>query len=217
MTNDVQDFTTQEETLRAQLAELNAQKQAAVEREKQEQLDAIARYEDEATAYRNQAAKATTDDDKRKLYQYADDCEQMAAELRVQLGIVTPEQLRESVSEKETAIRNATARKINALFFKALAALLVYMFADLASSKVDMPGFFSASLKGFSEIAYTISGVFGGCWLMLTVLSAYVGTYTAKELGSDFKNTTPAVRLGVLAVLAFAILNLLTAFLSHAD
>jgi len=206
------ELNTQEQELQERLRQIAFDKEQAAKQEYQDKLDAIARHEDNAATYRNQASKALTDDDKKRLYLYAETEEQQAAELRVQLGIITPEQLQDDVSERQYQLRQATARKINGLFFKALFALVAFLLSDFASAKLE-EGFFSFALKSTAQIAYCLSGVFGGCWLACTILSGYVSTYTLNDLESDFRDTSPAVRLGVLVALILAIIHLLTGFI----
>ncbi|GAB3754581.1 hypothetical protein [Spirosoma pomorum] len=206
------ELNTQEQALQEQLRQIALDKENAAKQEYQDKLDAIAAHEDGANAYRNQAAKALTDDDKKRLYQYAETEEQLAAELRVQLGIITPEQLQDDVSERQHQQRQATWRQINGLFFKALLALVAFLISDYASAKLE-EGFLSFALKSVAQIAYSLSGVFGGCWLVCIILFGYVSTYAVSDLVNDFRETKPAVRLAILTALFAAILHLLTGFI----
>lgn len=200
----LQDLTNQESQLKAQLAQLENDKIQAAENAKQEKLGLITIYEAEANGYRNQAAKATSDSDKRKLYGFADNADELANELRAELGLV---QLA-NVENKEQSAKYKTLRKVNSLLIKAVFSLIAFFIADFTSARLEM-GFISFALKSLAQIAYSLSAVFGGCWVGCITLFSFVGNYGYNDLKHDFRDTSPTVRLCVLAFLLASVLYFL--------
>ncbi|MVM34877.1 hypothetical protein GO755_32915 [Spirosoma sp. HMF4905] len=197
----LQDLTNQETQLKAQLAQLETDKIQAAEQAKQQKLGLITTYENEAAGYRNQAAKANSDDDKRKLYGFADHADELANELRAELGLVPLA----GEENNEQFTKNETLRKVNSLLIKAAFALVAFFVADFTSARLEM-GFTSFALKSVAQIAYSLSAVFGGCWVACLLLFGFVGSYGYTDLKHDFRDTNPAVRLGVLAFLLASVL-----------
>ncbi|CCH52351.1 hypothetical protein BN8_01347 [Fibrisoma limi BUZ 3] len=203
-----------EQSLKAQLLKIEADKVEAAERQRAEQIDAIAQYEDQATAYRNQAAKAASEDDKKRLYQYAEDADEQALQLRKELGLL-PDGL-PTEAERVQAKKLKTLRSINGLLLKAMFAFVAYLFADFTSGKLEM-GFISFALKSTAQIFYCITAALGSVWLVCISLYAFVSGYCVNDLKTDFQSLSPTARLSVLAALLAAILHFLTAVVPHAN
>ena len=113
-----------EAQLQAELARLAQAKKEQAELEKAERLDLIAGCEEQAQVYREQAAKALTDDDKKRLYRYASDSETQANEYRKELGIEVPA---EDYTNTETDQKDKARLSVADLFRKAL-FFLRYLF-----------------------------------------------------------------------------------------
>lgn len=205
----LQDLNTEQAELQAKIALIEANKQAAIEQDRNEKLALITVYENEAIGYRNQAAKAT-DQDKRKLYGFANDSEKLAIELKQELGINTEnEQNYQSAQIGQT--KALTYRAVNALLLKALFALFLYVIADYVGGAVN-GGIFAYVLNTLAKILFFVSGAFGGSWLVCSILLAYFSDYVTSELLTDYQNLTPFQKLIILVSLAFALLNFFSKF-----
>ncbi|ADB36741.1 hypothetical protein [Spirosoma linguale] len=196
----------QEAELKAKLEELAAQKAQQEENEKAERLDQIAGYEEQANIYRQQAVKALSDDDKQRLYRYADDAETQANELRKELGLITPEQV-DKTEEKDNKVRGLLTH----LLRKSQFCFLAYLIGDFASAQIEA-GFFSFALKSTASVLFMVSVVLGGSWLAYSAFSPFLGKYFTSELQSDFRQAGPLARLflvlGILASFLFVLATL---------
>ncbi|GAB4043137.1 hypothetical protein [Spirosoma litoris] len=201
-----------ESELKAELARLAVEKTQQAEREREERLDQIAGYDEQANIYRQQAVKALTDEDKQRLYRYADDAESQANELRKELGLVTTEQIQDDEADKQKKVRN----RITDLLRKALFLYLIYLGGDYFSAVVEQ-GFLSFALKSVASILYAVSVTLGGSWLAYSVLSPFLSEYILNGLRTDFKQAAPVVRLGVLLGLFFSLLFVLATLAAHGN
>ncbi len=120
--------------LYTQIAELERQREAAEQAEYDAKHDQIAAHEDNAEAYRKQALKVTTDEEKQNCYRYAEIEEQQANDLRIELGLAVPEPAPqpepvdpEQVQEIE---RVRGQRAVNSLLIVAICAGLSYAFTE---------------------------------------------------------------------------------------
>lgn len=204
------DLTTQEQQLQAQLAQLAADKEAAKQRDHDEKLGLITVYENEATGYRNQAEKATADDEKQRLYRFAELADEQANDLRRELGLVSEQQQQATTEERQQAAKLNVSRKINSLLLKSLFAFVSFLIADFTSARLEL-GFISFGLKSIAQVSYFLSVAFGGCWLACTILAGFVSQYVFTGLRTDFKSLSPTARLALLVALFAAILHFFTA------
>ena len=209
------DLTTKQAELQAQLAQLEADKKQAAEQERAEQLGLITVYENEAAGYRNQAEKANSETDKKQLYQFAADADEQAYQLRRELGLL-PETEPANETERRKQAKLRTLRKINALFIKAALGLVAYLFADFTSARLEM-GFISFALKSLAQVFWFVSMAFGGCWLASVTLFGFVSYYGSNELSTDFRSLSPGVRLALLAGLLAAFLHFLMGIIPNAN
>lgn len=201
-----------EAELKAELARLAVEKTQQAEREKEEKLDQIAGYEEQAQIYRQQAVKALSDDDKQRLYRYADDAETQAQELRKELGLVTPEQIQDDEADKQ----KKTRYRVTDLLRKALFFYLTYLLGDYASAIVEQ-GFLSFALKSVTSIFYAVTITLGGSWLAYSVVSPFLSEYILKDVRTDFKQAGPTVRLALLLGLFFSILFVLATLATNGN
>jgi hypothetical protein len=204
---NVQTILTQEEQLQRQLIELNEKKAQALENERNEQLLFIERLKNDATGYRTQAEKAITDDEKRKLYKFADESDRNANDMLRSLGLLTEEQEQNEEQRKYEA-KQSTFRKINSLLFKAVGTLLLFFISDFSSAKLDA-GFLSYVLRYVSQILFFIATGFGGVWLVCILLFLFVSDYVSNELERDFRDLKPSHKFAILLGLFIAILTFL--------
>ena len=201
-----------ESELKAELERLAEVKKEQAEREKAERLDQIAGYEEQAQIYRQQAVKALTDDDKQRLYRYADDAETQAQELRKELGLITPEQIQDEETDKQQKSRAS----LTDLLRKALFFYLVYLGGDYFSAVVEQ-GFLSFALKSVASLFYAVTVTLGGSWLAYSALSPFLQNYMLRDLRTDFKQAGPVARLLVLIGLFFSILFVLATLAPHGN
>ncbi|GAB3970854.1 hypothetical protein GCM10028806_19650 [Spirosoma terrae] len=212
---NLDDLTSQEQDLQSQLEQLAFQKQQAIQAERDEKLGLITVLENEANGYRNQAAKADSDDDKQKLYRFAEVADKQANELKLELGIVSETELQASNEQRIEAQHNQVKRSINSLFLKAFFTLVAFLFADYSSAQLEA-GFLAYLLKSAGSICWAMSVALGGCWLACISLFGFVSEYSFSRLRDDFKSLSPSVRLAILAGLLAAFLHFLTAIVPHA-
>ena len=208
-------LTTQEQQLKAQLEQINRDKEAAQQADYNEKLRQITVFENEAAGFRNQAAKAQTDADKQRLYRYAEMSDNDANALKIELGIVSEQQVQESTEQRIYAEKQRTQRKINALFIKSLLAFVTYLISDYASAQLEL-GFICFALKSVAQVAYCLSVAFGGCWLVGRLLFTYVSNYVFDSLRDDFNALAPTHKLLLLVALAAAILHFLAGIIPNA-
>lgn len=210
---ELQDFDKEAADLKAKLDEIETQKRAAIERQRAEQLDKLAEFEELGESYRNQAEKAAIAD-KALLYRYADDADEQAFQLRKELGIL-PENVN-TPDERGKAESLRFHRRINSLFFASFFSLIAYFLSDFTAGQIET-GFISYLLKYGALILFNISAACGGVWLASIVLQRFMPSYTPVNFKADFFAVSPAVRLSIIAAVFAAILYFLSSALPHAN
>lgn len=210
----VQEITSQEQLLKSQLAQLEQAKVNAANEERQQKIDSISNYENDAISFRNQAEKANTDDDKKSLYSYADDADQKAFALRQELGLVS-ENEQFAIVDKRKLAKLKAFRNLNSLLIKAAFSLLFFFITDFTAGKLDT-GFFTYVLQSVSQILYFMATAFGGAWLVCSILFYFVSSYISNDLERDFKGLKPSLKIAVLVALIIALLHFLNAVVPHA-
>lgn len=210
----VADLDTQEQQLKDQLDRIAENKKAAVIQERREKEGLITVYENEAQGYRNQAEKITNDADKQRLYGFAAESDRHALELRVELGLVSEQQVKADNAEREQAEFYKTTRKINALLFKALLSFGGYLIVDFTAGQLQV-WFLSYVLTSFAKVFHTLFFAFGGVWVVCKMLFYFVSNYTYTTLKSDFKSLSPGHRVAILAALMASVFIFLSGVISQ--
>ena len=197
------------------LAEIDAQRQEletfkiqAAERERQQRLDELAALDEQATAYRTEAAKATDDAEKKRLYQYADESELAAVELRKELGLAEPDDAERVRLEQSKRRESTLTRPILALLKRAFLAYVAFMLGDYFAGILEV-GFISFALKSIAQLAYLGGSVCFAFWLTGGVLRPLFYRYATDTLVNDWMQAGPVIRLLVLSLLTVATLLLI--------
>jgi hypothetical protein len=204
----VAELETRATKLQAELLKVEADKKAAAEQLRAEQIDQIAQFDELAESYRNQAAKAI-EGDKALLYRYADDSEEQAYQLRKELGLL-PDSY-PAPMEREKADLNRNIRRINSMLIKAVCTLVAFMLADFTAGQIES-GFISFALKLAAQLLFSLSALWGGLWFACYVVHGLLFGYSVTKLKQDWDNTNPSVRLAIVVVLIAAILQSLIAY-----
>ncbi|GAB3282445.1 hypothetical protein GCM10027347_58760 [Larkinella harenae] len=206
------EISIKQQQLEEQLKQLENDKNKAAQAEREEKLGLITAYQNEAQGYRNQAVKAESDTDKQRLYGFAERADRNANELRVELGLISEEQFQATTEELQQEEKNKVRRKINGLLIKAAISFLAYLISDYSSSQLEL-GFICYALNSIAQICYCIAVVYGGCWLVGTLLFGFVSTYAFTDITGDFRNLSSVQKLFFLAALLAAILHFLASII----
>ncbi len=201
----VNDLTQIERDLQQQLKQIEADKVQAAEQERQDKQGRLKAHEDRAASYRRQATKALDETEKRNLYSYAEEQDELATQLRIELGIVSEQQVIDQLEQQKYELKQKTARKINRLFIKSVIAFALYLLADYVSGQMDV-GFISFVLRSAGYVAYGVAATFGGCWLIGSLFYESISDYVVNVLPVEFWGISPTARLTILTALFSAIL-----------
>lgn len=208
-----QEIDVQRAALEQQLAKLNNDRIAAEQAEYDAKHDQIAAHEDNAEAYRKQALKVTTDEEKQNCYRYAEIEEQQANDLRIELGLAVPEPEPQpepiDPQQVEQAERVRGQRAVNSLLLIAICTGLSYAITDYTAGQIEA-GLISFLLVTVARISYAVASVFAASWLALRLVAGFIPNYAYTRLKADFMGIKPTVRLWLLAIILVSVMYFLS-------